>query len=470
VSVANQLDFEGTGLVSLSDPLGWQGTAQYAFAGSVTRHSAAVGRAADAFRDAATALRSLATTVEHEQKRVEDAAKKLHEARAAAQRAQDLAISARDAADTAQATASGFNPFGGSPLGLLEASSTQAEQDARAAERTAAAAWDHEADVERWAYKEAYDAVHKVEHQDGATADRIASLGIVPEDGPAACPAGPIPVTGNPLRDLGHWVFGNTPSYSKASLAFWLASPPPPPPPPPPPKKEAHHTNWWVVGGLGLATAALTVADIAQLGLDPATDGATVALGAETVAAAGGEAVAETAAETAAVDVAATAGEEVAATAGEEAVAGGTEALTEEEQLAAAQWRDTLEAKPSVRGSAANEYEVAQTGEQNLLMKGGEDEIWADGFESSDANILEAKHVGNPETSPFVEGSRAPEFIRERVLGQVSNEIARYKSVIADAANPTRALTIVTNDARAVPTFERLLADHGVPGRVVVRP
>ncbi len=44
-----------------------------------------------------------------------------------------------------------------------------------------------------------------------------------------------------------------------------------------------------------------------------------------------------------------------------------TQTLTEDEQLAAQQWRDNLKPNPSLRGTPAREYEIAQTGDQNFL-------------------------------------------------------------------------------------------------------
>ncbi len=55
-------------------------------------------------------------------------------------------------------------------------------------------------------------------------------------------------------------------------------------------------------------------------------------------------------------------------------------------------------------------------------------------------------------------------------MTRVIGEIQRYKAVIADSSNPAEALTIITNDPRAVPTFRHLLEDQRVNGYVIVRP
>jgi hypothetical protein len=52
----------------------------------------------------------------------------------------------------------------------------------------------------------------------------------------------------------------------------------------------------------------------------------------------------------------------------------------------------------------------------------------------------------------------------------VRKEFLRYAAVIRDPASPAVALEVITNDARAVPFFESVLAELGIPGNVVVRP
>jgi hypothetical protein len=48
--------------------------------------------------------------------------------------------------------------------------------------------------------------------------------------------------------------------------------------------------------------------------------------------------------------------------------------------------------------------------------------------------------------------------------------LARYAAVIKDPDTPVMGLEVIVNDGRAVPFFEALLRQFGIPGEVVVRP
>jgi hypothetical protein len=145
-------------------------------------------------------------------------------------------------------------------------------------------------------------------------------------------------------------------------------------------------------------------------------------------------------------------------------------ALTREQQLAAEAWADSLPTHTTPTGTAAGRYEVQHTGPVNYTMEGGGVKIDADGFRPSDALALEAKHVGSPDASPYVPGSKAPEFIRTRVMDGVRDELERYRDIALSPDTPMRGVEVVTNDPRAVANLEALMRELGVPGRVVVRP
>jgi hypothetical protein len=140
------------------------------------------------------------------------------------------------------------------------------------------------------------------------------------------------------------------------------------------------------------------------------------------------------------------------------------------ERSAAKLWQDGLKTKPTPTSKPYGQYEVRHTGTVNYEMHGRNSKIWADGFRSDDAIILEAKHVGHADRSPYVLDSVVSERKRALVLGKVEDEILRYRDVIEDSRTAARGLEIVTNEPRAVRTFEQLLEKHDVPGRVVVRP
>jgi hypothetical protein len=144
--------------------------------------------------------------------------------------------------------------------------------------------------------------------------------------------------------------------------------------------------------------------------------------------------------------------------------------LSEEEQAAAQAWAKELPTKPTPANSVRDVYEIQQTGEDNVLMQGGDTEIWADGFRAEDGNALEAKFIEKPGRSPFVEGSGIPEPLRQKILSKVTDEIVRYGAVVRDPGTPVRALEVVTNNPDAAQVLARIMQEEGVPGRVVVRP
>jgi hypothetical protein len=144
--------------------------------------------------------------------------------------------------------------------------------------------------------------------------------------------------------------------------------------------------------------------------------------------------------------------------------------LSEVDQRAVGAWRDGLPTKPTPTGKPSGQYEVQQTGPVNYTMGKGDDAIDADGVRDLDATVLDAKHVGSPDRSPYVPGSSIPEPVRAKIHGDFEGELKRYAKVVQDSDNPMRALEIVTNDPRAVPYFEETLSKYDFPSRVIVRP
>jgi hypothetical protein len=118
----------------------------------------------------------------------------------------------------------------------------------------------------------------------------------------------------------------------------------------------------------------------------------------------------------------------------------------------------------------AMEYQSARAGKQEVLVKGGGEEIWADGARMDDAHLLEVKHVEKPDSSPFIAGSTCEEFIRSMIREKERIQLRRYAAVIGDPETPAVGLEIIVNDARAAPFFEALMHELGIPGRVAVRP
>jgi hypothetical protein len=262
------------------DPTGWIGVGRDEFAVSLAEHGHALGTGAAAMHAAANALFTLAQTVEEAQHTVLEEARKLKKARDDAHRAQTYAQQARQTAETdGLKLLTGPLSTPGNPV------QTPSEMEADRAENVAATAQNHAIDVERTAQSRAKTANEDVQHGDRTCAGVLEHAGLVQAPGSPQliCAAPPV---SDPLGNLGYLLLGSVGSASDGGLKALLSSPPPPPPPPPPKPAEKHHS--WLKGlavvGMGVVTTGLVVVDAMQLGLDPVTDGATVAAGGETVA------------------------------------------------------------------------------------------------------------------------------------------------------------------------------------------
>jgi hypothetical protein len=133
------------------------------------------------------------------------------------------------------------------------------------------------------------------------------------------------------------------------------------------------------------------------------------------------------------------------------------------------EWSKGLEKKTTPINTDKDRYEVKHTGPDNFRVKGGGEKVWADGIRSDDGFALDTKHVGNPKQSPFIEGSKTPDFVRENTYKQIDDEFRRYGAVINDAKTPIQGLEVITNHADAVIYFEKLMLKHNIPGRVIVK-
>jgi hypothetical protein len=128
-------------------------------------------------------------------------------------------------------------------------------------------------------------------------------------------------------------------------------------------------------------------------------------------------------------------------------------------------WLDELPTKPTPNRTPADRFEIEHTGPVNYRLTGGGESVWTDGFRASDGTALEAKHVGNPQRSPYVDGSTLPEPVRAAIQADLENELQRYGAVIRSDPH-VRQLEIITNEPRAVPKFEELMQRLGLPGQV----
>jgi hypothetical protein len=96
--------------------------------------------------------------------------------------------------------------------------------------------------------------------------------------------------------------------------------------------------------------------------------------------------------------------------------------------------------------------------------------IWADGFRPEDAYILEALYIGDPDASPLVPGSSAPDHVRVATLARLADMLLRYRRSIIDPTQPPRGVELIVSEERALPLLEQLMEGVDVPGHAVYRP
>ena len=131
-------------------------------------------------------------------------------------------------------------------------------------------------------------------------------------------------------------------------------------------------------------------------------------------------------------------------------------------------WIQKAERRTARKNGEASRFQADQAGEEEFLVRGGGEEVWADGYRSSEAYLLEVKSVDKPESSPFIKGSRCSDAVRDMIRDKELNQFNRYAAVLKDPATPAVGLEVILNDARAVPYFEVLMRELHIPGRIVV--
>jgi hypothetical protein len=127
-----------------------------------------------------------------------------------------------------------------------------------------------------------------------------------------------------------------------------------------------------------------------------------------------------------------------------------------------------LYSKATPTSKASGRFEVEQTGPRNYRVEGGDKAVDIDGYNGN--TILEAKYVGNASRSPYVEGSKIPDFLRTQILAEQQDEFERFGAVISDPAVPFTDLNVLTNEPAAAPYFEKLMNTNKIPGKVSVVP
>lgn len=95
--------------------------------------------------------------------------------------------------------------------------------------------------------------------------------------------------------------------------------------------------------------------------------------------------------------------------------------------------------------------------------------VWVAGVDERTASIVHVERIADPATSPLVEGSSAPQAVRQAVLVDLLAVFARYREVLDADTNPLRMVRIITNHPAAIPALSFVHNEVGCPGVVEVR-
>jgi hypothetical protein len=135
------------------------------------------------------------------------------------------------------------------------------------------------------------------------------------------------------------------------------------------------------------------------------------------------------------------------------------------------QWAAPFQRRPLVVTDQGRAYQYVICGNTETHVMGGGVEVWADEILPAQGMLRDAKYTNDLRRSPFIDMPNHPMGrIRNIVLQNVYDELARYSAVINDPATPVFGLEIVSNTPLSVPFWERMLQQFNIPGRVVVNP
>jgi hypothetical protein len=113
-----------------------------------------------------------------------------------------------------------------------------------------------------------------------------------------------------------------------------------------------------------------------------------------------------------------------------------------------ADWIARARKKTVEDDSAEAAYQITHAGPTEFEVSAGGVTIRADGARMSDAHLLEAKHIGSPDNSPYIPGSRCPEPVRNMIRKSLVDQFLRYAAVIRDPATPAVGLVSTAAEIR----------------------
>ncbi|HEY8208511.1 MAG TPA: restriction endonuclease fold toxin-2 domain-containing protein, partial [Myxococcaceae bacterium] len=111
------------------------------------------------------------------------------------------------------------------------------------------------------------------------------------------------------------------------------------------------------------------------------------------------------------------------------------------------QWIERAPKEPQTMNGPEYEYQVRKTGPVEIKLSGGGQQLVVDGARVRDAHLLEAKFVGTPGRSPYIDGSGCPKPVCEAIRKKVINEFKRYAAIISDPSTPAVGLEVIVNDS-----------------------
>lgn len=119
---------------------------------------------------------------------------------------------------------------------------------------------------------------------------------------------------------------------------------------------------------------------------------------------------------------------------------------------------------PTPTRTAANQYEIAHTGPYNYAIAGGGETFRIDGYRG--ITILEAKHVGDVKSSPFIPGTSCPPKVRAKILNDEREKLLRVRTILRSGETPFKSIEIITNTPESKILFEGMLKEAGLQGTV----
>jgi len=143
--------------------------------------------------------------------------------------------------------------------------------------------------------------------------------------------------------------------------------------------------------------------------------------------------------------------------------------LSPQQQAAAVAWVRGLPSSPLTNTADWADYQRRVAGPSVYTMPtGGVRPVNADGFRPLDGAIIDAKYVKQSSCSVYNLDNKGKVFdvAYDNAFASTGDEFSRYRQAIAYPGSEARFLEVETNDPRALPYFQFLMAENQTPGLV----